>query len=110
MSRWRNKAIINLLKKRKENKDHAIAAKEWEFTGTVIDHLTSDNRCQLCEGENLRYHFEIKNKIKQESLLLVGSSCIRNLISLFLMKVEEKYLEPKNHLFYNTRLIKKNES
>lgn len=77
MSRWRNKAIINLLKNSKENKDHAIAAKEWEFTGTVIDHLTSDNFCQLCEGENLRYHFEIKNKIKQESSLLVGSSCIK---------------------------------
>jgi hypothetical protein len=77
MSRWRNKAITNLLKNSKENTDHAIAAKEWEFTGTVIDHLTSNHRCQLCEGENLRYHFEINNKIKQENSLLVGSSCIK---------------------------------
>lgn len=77
MSRWRNKAVINLLKNSKENSDHSIAAKEWEFTGTVIDHLTSNHRCQLCEGENLRYHFEIKNKTNNECSLLVGSSCIK---------------------------------
>lgn len=77
MSRWRNKAITNLLKNSQEDNDYAIAAKEWEFTGSVFDYLTSDHICQLCEGENLRYHFEIKNKITKNSSLLVGSSCIK---------------------------------
>jgi hypothetical protein len=77
MARWRNKAIINLLNSSKEKNEHTIAAKEWEFTGEVIDHLVSNQFCQLCEGENLRYHFEIKNKSRNNNTLLVGSSCIK---------------------------------
>jgi hypothetical protein len=77
MTRWRNKAIANLLKSSKEENDHTIAAKEWEFTGEVIDHLVSNKLCQLCEGENLRYHFEISNKHRNNGVLLVGSSCIK---------------------------------
>ena len=77
MGRWRNKAIQNLLEHSKEKKDHAVAAKEWEFTGKVMDHLVPGKVCQLCESENLRYHFVISNKLKEDATLLVGSSCIK---------------------------------
>lgn len=77
MARWRNKAIVNLLENSTEKNDHSIAAKEWAFSGEVIDHFVSNKVCQLCESENLRYHFEIKNKSGNNSELLVGSSCIK---------------------------------
>lgn len=74
-TKWRNKAQENLLLKSIEQSDHLMAAKEWEFTGKVIDHEVTDMRCELCEGENLRYHFEIKNKGNKNELM-VGSTCI----------------------------------
>ena len=77
MARWRNKAIVNLLENSTEKNDHSIAAKEWAFSGEVIDHFVSNKVCQLCEGKNLRYHFKIKNKTINNSELLVGSSCIK---------------------------------
>jgi hypothetical protein len=83
MARWRNKSIENLLQFSVEKSDHTVAAKEWYFSGNVIDHCVANQICQLCEGENLRYHFEIKNKSKEISLL-VGSSCIKKFdISVF---------------------------
>ena len=83
MARWKNKSIENLLQFSIEKKDHAVAAKEWRFSGNVIDHCIANQICQLCEGENLRYHFEINNKSKEMSLL-VGSSCIKKFdISVF---------------------------
>lgn len=83
MARWRNKSIENLLQFSIEKTDHVVAAKEWSFSGNVIDHCIANQTCQLCEGENLRYHFEIKNKYK-DIVLLVGSSCIKKFdISVF---------------------------
>ena len=74
-TKWRNKAQENLLLKSIEQADHLRAAKEWEFSGKVIDHEVVDMRCELCAGENLRYHFEIKNKVNNNELM-VGSTCI----------------------------------
>jgi hypothetical protein len=97
MARWRNKAIVNLLEHSKEKNDHSIAAKEWVFSGEVIDHLVSNQFCQLCEGENLRYHFEIKNKSRNNKLLLVGSSCIKKFdIAVFDEKGKEIFGSQKS--------------
>ena len=49
--------------------------KEWFFTEITEDHEDIIENCQLCNQEQLRYHFEIKNKYTQETLM-VGSSCI----------------------------------
>lgn len=75
MNKWRISAQNNLLLWSKEKEDHIIAAKEWEFTGKVIDNGNSKNRCDLCEGENLRYHFEVKHD-SDDKCINVGSSCI----------------------------------
>lgn len=51
------------------------AFKEWQFTGYTIDHEKPIAQCQLCNQEELRYHFEIENLYTNEKLL-VGSQCI----------------------------------
>ena len=51
------------------------AVTEWSFTEQVHDHEQAIATCQLCEQEDLRYHFMIKNAFT-EGRLWVGSSCI----------------------------------
>jgi len=51
------------------------AFQEWYFTENIEDHKTADEDCELCDHEQLRYHFEIKNRNTNRTLW-VGSSCI----------------------------------
>ena len=104
---WRNKAQENLLLKSIEKSDHLLAAKEWEFTGKVIDHEVTDRRCELCEGENLRYHFEIKNKGNNNELM-VGSTCITKFdITVWDDRGNEVFGKSKKTTFLNKEIEKK---
>lgn len=110
MARWRNKAIVNLLKNSTEKNDHTIAAQEWEFTGEVIDHCVSNQTCQLCAGENLRYHFEIINKSLNNKTLFVGSSCIKKFdIAVFNESGEEIFGTKKSSFLQKKIAAKKQE-
>lgn len=51
------------------------AFEEWSFTDNTIDHEHATETCQLCDQEELRYHFEIKNAFTHRRLW-VGSQCI----------------------------------
>lgn len=51
------------------------AFEEWSFTEQTVDHEEPVETCQLCEQEELRYHFEIKNALTHKTLW-VGSQCI----------------------------------
>jgi hypothetical protein len=51
------------------------ALKEWAVNNILIDHGEADEQCQMCEQENLRYHFGITNTLTQNQLL-IGSKCI----------------------------------
>lgn len=51
------------------------AFEEWSFTDNTVDHEEPTETCQLCEHEELRYHFEIKNALTNKTLW-VGSQCI----------------------------------
>jgi hypothetical protein len=51
------------------------AFNEWYFTDNTIDHEAPIEVCQLCNQEQLRYHFEIKNSYTNYTLM-VGSQCI----------------------------------
>ncbi len=51
------------------------ALKEWYFTERTEDHEVATESCELCDQEQLRYHFEIENKNTRKRLW-VGSSCI----------------------------------
>jgi hypothetical protein len=71
---WLEKSKINLLAL-SESKDFKDALSEWFFTGDVEDYGDRSVDCELCEHPELRYHYEIENKIKNSNLW-VGSSCI----------------------------------
>lgn len=51
------------------------ALKEWDCTETVEDYGVATEDCKLYGQEQLRYHFEIKNR-RTNRCLLLGSSCI----------------------------------
>ncbi len=51
------------------------AFEEWSFTEHTVDHERPIETCQLCDQEELRYHFEIKNALTHKCLW-VGSKCI----------------------------------
>jgi len=51
------------------------AFKEWCFTERTKDHEQAIEDCELCNQEQLRYHFEIENRHTKHRLW-VGSSCI----------------------------------
>jgi len=51
------------------------AFEEWSFTEETVDHEQPIENCELCEQEQLRYHFEIRNSITKNTLW-VGSQCI----------------------------------
>jgi hypothetical protein len=51
------------------------AFEEWSFTERTIDHEKPVETCQLCEHEELRYQFEIRNALTHNTLW-VGSQCI----------------------------------
>jgi hypothetical protein len=48
---------------------------EWSFTERTEDHGKPTETCELCDQEDVRYHFEIKNAITHRRLW-VGSQCI----------------------------------
>lgn len=51
------------------------ALREWSFTGDVQDHDEAEETCQLCDQEQLRYHFLIRNALNRNTLW-IGSHCI----------------------------------
>ncbi|EOC1805615.1 hypothetical protein ACI1G1_003401 [Vibrio cholerae] len=71
---WLVKSIENLMPLSLSD-TFTFACKEWRFTGEVIDHLTATEQCELCEHDELRYHYLIENN-HNANKLWVGSSCI----------------------------------
>lgn len=51
------------------------AFKEWYFTGETEDHEQAIEDCELCDQEQLRYHFKIANRYNHKHLW-IGSQCI----------------------------------
>jgi hypothetical protein len=75
MAHWSETSIENLLVNSHAQDNFQIALKEWYYTGYLEDLLDQRETCQLCAQPNLRYHFEIRNRVTG-SILWVGSSCI----------------------------------
>lgn len=71
---WLGNSIKNLIPL-SSSEEFKEALKEWDFSGEVIDHGKPIETCELCEHEELRYHYEIENTEKSNRLW-VGSSCI----------------------------------
>ena len=72
---WTAKAARNLL-------PHSVAPvladalREWAYTGQSNDYGQPEETCELCDQEDLRYHFEIGNA-QTGHHLWVGSKCIQ---------------------------------
>ena len=71
---WLKRSIANLIPLSRAD-IFTDACREWVFNGEVVDYGGATEQCELCEHEELRYHFLIKNALK-ENELWVGSSCI----------------------------------
>lgn len=78
MSTWLERAKKNLLPLSREKKNFFKAKTEWIYIG-LEDTETAESTCQLCEQENLRYEYTIKNKYNSNEMI-VGSSCIEKFI------------------------------
>lgn len=74
MNIWLKNSYKNLLPLSEEKENFKLALKEWFYTGEIIDHETPIETCELCEKDELRYQFEIKNNLNNK--LWVGSKCI----------------------------------
>jgi hypothetical protein len=73
------------------------AFEEWTFTDEIEDHEEPIETCQLCEQEQLRYHFKIRNALTAK-VLWVGSQCILRFgLSVFEdgLKLSEKQAKKK---------------
>ncbi|MUJ26358.1 hypothetical protein [Aliivibrio fischeri] len=71
---WLEKSIENILPLSISN-EFSVAFSEWLFSGEVVDYGHVCVECQLCEHDELRYHYKINNEFTNNSLW-VGSSCI----------------------------------
>jgi hypothetical protein len=81
MNQYIENARKNLLKYSEEKTDYIKAKNEWYFTDEIIDNndfIEIDEirpSCELCEHEDLRWQFTIKNDLNNNELK-VGSTCI----------------------------------
>ena len=83
MSNWIEN-VSNKLKELSENKhDFKKAIAEWFYYGEVNDLEQDREDCELCGHPEIRYQFEIKNNLTENSLQ-IGSECIKkfNLTSI----------------------------
>ena len=104
INRWLENSKDSLLPLSEEKHNFSFALKEWEFTGECIDYDTPCGICSLCLHEALRYHFEIRNIINNNSLW-VGSKCI----SRFDITVQDEHgneILKEEKEFYLRQLVK----
>ncbi|MDE2111111.1 MAG: hypothetical protein KGJ79_08205 [Alphaproteobacteria bacterium] len=72
---WAERAAANLLPLSMEKSNLSTALREWRYTGDFHDLETPVETCQLCDHPEIRYQFEIRNLLTDETLL-IGSECI----------------------------------
>ncbi|GHV78381.1 hypothetical protein AGMMS49944_01720 [Spirochaetia bacterium] len=91
MNKWFENASKNLLENSIEKVDFLKAKIEWYFNEEIIDNNDEYDideerpSCELCEHENLRWQFVIKNRFNNNELK-VGSTCITKFDIAFIDK------------------------
>jgi hypothetical protein len=73
---WAKRAAENLLPLSEDRDDLPVALKEWVYSGDMDDLEHERSSCGLCEHPDIRFEFEIVNRLNGNSLL-VGSECIK---------------------------------
>jgi hypothetical protein len=74
MNAYERNSRKNIFLLSEEKEDFILALREWHFTGEILTDIDAEMICELCEHKDLKYQYQIVNKI--ENSLLVGSSCI----------------------------------
>jgi len=87
---WLERSIANLVPLSKAD-IFSNACKEWIFSGEVIDYGEATEQCELCEHDELRYHFLIENGCNSNQLW-VGSSCILRFEEIVVLDENEREL------------------
>ena len=72
---WLNRVSGNILPVSHEKFDVSIALKEWDYLGDMNDLELPSEDCEICEHQDIRYQFEIVNRLNGNRLL-IGSECI----------------------------------
>ena len=72
---WLNRVEANILPySLSDNVKEALT--EWYYTGDTYDLETPCEDCELCDHQDIRYQFVIRNENTGHELL-IGSECIR---------------------------------
>ncbi|EHK9018826.1 hypothetical protein KCU41_004381 [Vibrio vulnificus] len=87
---WLERSIANLVPLSKAD-IFSNACKEWIFSGEVVDYGEATEQCELCEHDELRYHFLIENGCNSNQLW-VGSSCILRFEEIVVLDENEREL------------------
>ncbi|WP_411065776.1 hypothetical protein [Vibrio rotiferianus] len=87
---WLEKSIQNILPL-SNSTEFKSACQEWTFTGEVVDYGEQREQCELCEHDELRYHFNIINKTNSNNLW-VGSSCILRFEEIIVLDENNQHL------------------
>ncbi|NUJ16628.1 hypothetical protein FKN04_08445 [Bacillus glycinifermentans] len=72
---WVERVKKNIFPLSNEKYNIRKALDEWVYEGSMYDVEVADETCELCDQPNIRYQFEIVNKLNNNSLL-IGSECI----------------------------------
>ena len=72
---WAQRAARNILPLSQEKSNLAAALKEWRYEGGFHDLEAPDADCELCDHPDIRYQFEIRNRLT-DARLQIGSECI----------------------------------
>lgn len=104
MNRWLENSKKNLLPLSKEKIDFQKALREWSFTGEIKYHEQATEICEVCEHENLKYHFEIMNDLQNH--LWVGSKCIEK-FDIVVFDENRKEITTKKELYLQNQARKK---
>jgi hypothetical protein len=72
---WIERVKKNILPVSNEKYNIRKALDEWVYEGNMYDVEIADEICELCDQPNIRYQFEIVNRLNNNALL-IGSECI----------------------------------
>lgn len=72
---WLDRVRENILPLSEEKQEVSKALEEWEYFGDMNDLEIPSEDCELCGHQDIRYQFEIVNRLNGNKLL-IGSECI----------------------------------
>jgi hypothetical protein len=106
MNHWLDTSQRNLIPLSKST-SFTEALREWLFTGNVYDYDDEDIECELCEHPDLSHHFEIRNTLN-DNRLLVGSSCILKFSEINIRDaLGQEVTDPDERKFYLEDALRK---